>query len=166
MGQIGGHIRIDSEVGSGTSVHLYLLRSHESAAADRKSARAPAAAKGRGTVLVVEDEPVVRMLIGDHLREAGYEVTEVDGAAAALPILTDARPLDLLLTDVGLPGMSGRELAREARRLRPDLKIIFATGYAEGVVKRADLVGERMDLVAKPFDLEELSEKIRGLIAS
>jgi hypothetical protein len=165
MKQIEGHIRVESEPGRGAAVYLYLPRGEaipkDEVGDDQKMTRS---SRGCGSVLLVEDESVVRMLVGDYLREAGYTVTEADSASTALPILEGDRPIDLLLTDVGLPGMSGKDLAREARRLRPDLHILFATGYADGVAKRGDLVGERMDLVAKPFDLDELAERIRLLI--
>lgn len=117
------------------------------------------------SICVVEDEPIIRMLVADHLQELGYRVTEATSAEEALEILKGDAAISLLLTDVGLPGMSGRMLAAEARRLRPDLPIIFATGYADGASVRADLDGERMDMIAKPFDVDDLAGRIRALLA-
>jgi CheY-like chemotaxis protein len=116
------------------------------------------------TILVVEDEPIVRMLVVDFLSELGYAILEAKDANVALPILRSDQPIDLLLTDVGLPGMDGRQLAEAARGLRPGLKVLFATGYAEGAGRRNDFVVTGTDLVSKPFDLDHLAEKVAQLI--
>ena len=118
-----------------------------------------------GTVYVVEDEPIVRILVVDHLEELGYRVMEAGNAEQALSALRQDDEIDLLLTDVGLPGMSGRQLAEEARKLRPELAIIFATGYADGAASRSDLVGENMDLIGKPFDVDDLAARIGALLS-
>ena len=132
--QSNGHVTIDSRIGQGTSVRLYLPRHHGDVAAEHASAvkAAEHAATGE-TVLVVEDEPVVRGVILEMLDEQGYRTLEaVDGPSGLRILRCDAR-IDLLVTDVGLPGMNGRQLADQARETRPDLKILFITGYAESV---------------------------------
>ncbi len=168
MSQTGGHLDIHSEVCEGTVVSLFLPRA--SAAGDDRGVVAvpvPAPRNGSppGTVYVVEDEPIVRMLVVDHLEELGYRVMEAGNAEQALSALRQDDEIDLLLTDVGLPGMSGRQLAEEARKLRPELAIIFATGYADGAASRSDLVGENMDLIGKPFDVDDLAARIGALLS-
>jgi CheY-like chemotaxis protein len=117
------------------------------------------------SILVVEDEPMVRMLVVDFLNELGYATMEAKDAPAALPFLQGKAPIHLLLTDVGLPGMNGHQLAVEARQLRPGLKILFATGYGETGGRSASIT-EGTDLVGKPFDLDELGLKVRRMIDS
>ncbi|MBB6252937.1 response regulator [Nitrospirillum iridis] len=163
--QVGGHVTLHSTPGEGTTICLYMPRDPATPVAAEAPDTAPPEAppKGRGTVLVVEDELVVRMVVVDILEEHGYRVIEVASAADALPHLAGDEAIDLLLTDVGLPGMNGRELAAEARRLRPGLKVLFATGYAEGASQRSTFVGDGMDYIAKPFDLDDLGQKVRAL---
>ncbi|WP_159107107.1 response regulator [Azospirillum sp. B4] len=163
--QVGGHVTLASTPGEGTTICLYMPRDQAAPAMVAETEVSPASAppKGRGTVLVVEDELVVRMVVIDILEEHGYAVIEAETAAQALPHLSGQDSIDLLLTDVGLPGMNGRDLAAEARRLRPGLKVLFATGYAEGASQRSAFVGEGMDYIAKPFDLDELGQKVRAL---
>jgi len=116
-------------------------------------------------VLVVEDDPAVRMLVAEILGELGYGAIEVSDSRAALPVLTGPQRIDLLITDVGLPGaMNGRQLAEEARRLRPGLKTLFITAYAEGAASRGRFLEPGMELVPKPFTLELLASKIRAMI--
>jgi len=157
--QVGGHVRIVSEVGRGTSVLLYMPRS--------RGARAEMSQQGGAgeTVLVVEDDPSVRMLIMDILAELGYAAIEAYDSQSALPALESRRRIDLLVTDVGLPGgMNGRQLAERARQLRPGLSTLFITGYAEGAAIRARFLEPGMDLVSKPFTLDGLAAKIREMI--
>ncbi|WP_244641779.1 response regulator [Chelatococcus reniformis] len=162
MAQTEGQIRLTSELGEGTTVTLLLPRA--GGVTDHEAPRTPAhVTSGKGSILLVEDEPAVRMLIIDHLREAGYRVLATDGAIAALALLEEER-VDLLLTDVGLPGMNGGELARRARMLHPELRVLFATGYAGDTANRPDLAGDGTDLIVKPFDLPQLSERLRALL--
>jgi len=115
-------------------------------------------------VLVVEDEPVVRQMVVDLLRELGYATLQAEDARGALPLLESGRPIDLLLSDVGLPGMNGRQLAEIARQRRPGLKVLFATGYAEG----AHLDGyldPGMTLITKPFNLDALAARVGETLA-
>ena len=112
------------------------------------------------TILVVEDDAIVRMLIVDVLEELDYKVLEADGSEQALEILVDtASHIDLMMTDVGLPGMDGRELALEARKMRPELPILFASGYAESID-----VPDGMHVIGKPFSIDELRDKVKGIL--
>ncbi|MEG2391407.1 MAG: response regulator [Pseudomonas sp.] len=112
------------------------------------------------TILVVEDDAIVRMLIVDVLEELDYKVLEADGSEQALGILVaTARHIDLMMTDVGLPGMDGRELALEARKMRPELPILFASGYAESID-----VPDGMHVIGKPFSIDELRDKVKGIL--
>ncbi|MDB5876112.1 MAG: hybrid sensor histidine kinase/response regulator, partial [Ramlibacter sp.] len=164
--QSNGHATIDSQVGQGTSVKLYLPRHHGEVAVS-SAAAVPAvehAATGE-TVLVVEDEPVVRGVIMEMLGEQGYRTLEATDGPSALRVLrTDAR-IDLLVTDVGLPGMNGRQLADQARETRPELRILFITGYAESVAITEGFLQPGMEMITKPFDLDNLSRRIRRMVS-
>ncbi len=135
--QSGGQVRIYSELGQGTTVCLYLPRHHGEAEGGNRHPRladAPRAEQGE-TVLVVDDEPTVRMLITEVLQDLGYTAIEAADGASGLEVLQSDVRLDLLVTDVGLPGgMNGRQVADAARVTRPDLKVLFITGYAENAV--------------------------------
>lgn len=112
------------------------------------------------TILVVEDDSIVRMLIVDVLEELEYKVVEADGSEQALAFLQDrSQQIDLMMTDVGLPGMDGRELAGEARKLRPALPILFASGYAESLE-----VPDGMHVIGKPFSIDQLRDKVKGIL--
>ncbi len=112
------------------------------------------------TILVVEDDTIVRMLIVDVLEELEFKVLEADGSEQALEILKDSKQhIDLMMTDVGLPVMDGRELANEARVLRPDLPILFASGYAENIE-----VPEGMHMIGKPFSIDQLRDKVKDIL--
>src|SRR3954451_4503421 len=131
--QSNGHVSIDSKLGAGTSVRLYLPRHHGDAGDERLPPAAQDEPPGAGeSVLVVEDEPVVRGVIIEMLQEQGYRVLEAVDGPSGLKILREQR-IDLMVTDVGLPGMNGRQLADQARESRSDLKVLFITGYAENV---------------------------------
>jgi CheY-like chemotaxis protein len=163
--QSSGHIRIKSEVERGTNVRLFFPRTDAQAAGGEESANAAEKLAGRGeVVLIVEDEPAVRMLVGEALAEAGYRTIEAADAEAALDILESATPIDLMVTDVGLPGMNGRELAQRGRNLRPDLKILLMTGYAEKAALRSEFLQTRMRLIAKPFTPDALSKQVREIL--
>src|SRR5690606_15180156 len=123
----------------------------------------PRALKGE-RVLVVEDEEAVRMLVIDVLRELGYSTCEAGDAKAALPMLQGAERIDLLITDVGLPGMNGRQLAEIARQQRPALQVLFITGYAPSAENRSDFLDAGMDMLAKPFSIDELALRVRKMI--
>jgi CheY-like chemotaxis protein/anti-sigma regulatory factor (Ser/Thr protein kinase) len=162
--QSGGSVRIDSQPGAGTSVTLYLPTT-DTAPPDT-SAKTGAAPRGDGErVLVVEDDPAVRMLVREVLEELHYEAIEIADPIAAVPLLASGERIDLMISDVGMPGMNGRDLADVARGHRPDLPILFITGYAEHATLRAGFLGANMSMITKPFSLEELGTRISDLIA-
>ncbi|SMF44196.1 PAS domain S-box-containing protein [Azospirillum oryzae] len=181
--QSGGFVRIDSAVGRGTAVHLHLPRDQD-AAAQSEPAPAPTAVPapptgraGRGTVLVVEDEELVRMLLVEVLEGDGYTVQEAADGPAALARLSEAAagpeakpPVDLLVTDVGLPGLNGRQLAEAAQAHYPDLKVLFLTGYAfQALDDRAgdgeDGLGRNMRMLAKPVAVDAFRAMVRSILS-
>jgi PAS domain S-box-containing protein len=162
--QSEGHVRVESEPGHGTIFRLYLPRFDGSAdpESDDPAERSATTARASGeTVLVVDDEATVRLLVGETLSELGYLVLEAEDGASALRILQSAAKIDLLVTDVGLPVLNGRQLADGARVTRPGLRVLFMTGYAETVGGRRLEAG--MDIITKPFSLDALSAKVRGM---
>ena len=164
--QSNGHVTIDSRIGQGTSVRLYLPRYHGDIDTEQASAvRAAEHAATGETVLVVEDEPVVRGVILEMLGEQGYRTLQAVDGPSGLKILRSRERIDLLVTDVGLPGMNGRQLADQARETRPDLKILFITGYAESVAIADGFLQPGMEMITKPFDLDNLSRRIRGMVS-
>ncbi len=163
--QSGGQVRVHSEPGVGTTVSIYLRASDAEAA----TARDPAlpAPEGHGqSVLLVEDDPSVRLLVREVLEELSYTTVEAEEAGGAIAILASDHPIDLMISDVGLPGMNGRQLAEVARQHRPDLPILFVTGYAENAAIRAGFLGTNMAMITKPFALDALAEKISGMLAA
>ena len=165
--QSGGQVSIRSEPGRGTSVRLFLPRHASSAEAPEPR---PPLAMPRGgageVVLVVDDEPSVRMLVAELLEEQGYEVLQAAEGTTGLDILQSTRRIDLLVTDVGLPGgMNGRQMADAARIARPDLKVLFITGYAEAAVVGEGNLAPGMHIMTKPFDIAALTARIRDLLA-
>ncbi len=164
--QTGGHVSIDSQVGEGTVITLYLPQ-HQDLPVEHDlqddTADVPRAQVGE-TVLVVEDEAAVRMLVVEVLKELGYGALEAFDGPSALPYLESDRRIDLLVSDVGLPGMNGRQLAEIARQHRPDLKVLFITGYAPNAEVRGDFLEEGMEMLAKPFNIDVLGVRIRRMI--
>jgi CheY-like chemotaxis protein len=161
--QSGGQIRLFTEEGRGTTFRVYLPRDFEP---ERRNAApnqitCPETAAGGKTV--VEDEALIRSLIVSTLQENGYRTLEAADGPAGLSLLRDPRPVALLLTDIGLPGMNGRQLADAAREFRPDLKVLFMTGYAHNAMVGEQLLGTNMELVTKPFALDVLTAKIRSM---
>jgi PAS domain S-box-containing protein len=164
--QSNGHATIESRIGQGTSVKLYLPRHQGESALEHASAvRAAEHAATGETVLVVEDEPIVRGVILEMLEEQGYRTLEAVDGPSGLQILRDHERIDLLVTDVGLPGMNGRQLADQARETRPELKILFITGYAESVAISEGFLQAGMEMITKPFDLDHLSQRVRAMIS-
>jgi CheY-like chemotaxis protein len=165
--QSGGQAIITSKPGEGTSICLYLPRifsAQEHAEAQPNIAVAERARAGE-TVLVVDDDPNIRMLLAEVLEELGYNVIEAEDAAQGLAVLQSGSAIDLLITDVGLPGgMNGRQMAEAARDARPGLKILFITGYAEK--SAADDAQPGTYTMAKPFALDALANRIKTIIAS
>jgi CheY-like chemotaxis protein len=167
--QSGGQTRIYSELGEGSMICLYLPR-HVGEAdgevmGETESTLTPQARDGE-TVLVVDDEPTVRMLVMDILEGLGYAALEAGDGAAGLRILESDARVDLLITDVGLPGgMNGRQLADAARTRRPDLRILFITGYAENAVLSHGHLAHGMHVLTKPFSMDAMSQRITDLLS-
>ncbi len=163
--QSRGHVSITSEVGSGTTVELYLPRFKGIPVQDEEIFATSAAPANEGeTVLIVEDDPAVRALVCQVLGELGYTYLQAGEAASAVPILESGQRIDLLVSDVGLPGMNGRQLAEIARQLRPGLKVLFITGYAEHAAVRAGFLEDGMEMITKPFAFDHLTAKVREMI--
>ncbi|MFD2225231.1 PAS domain S-box protein [Microvirga arabica] len=164
--QSEGHVKIYSEEGQGTTIRIYLPR-HRGAAQEEPSpashAEVPRAEAGE-TVLVVEDEPVIRNLIVEVLQDLGYRALEAPDGPAGLKILQSRQHIDLLVTDVGLPGINGRQLADAARETRPHLKVLFITGYAENATLANGFLNPGMEMITKPFAVEALANRIRNII--
>jgi signal transduction histidine kinase/CheY-like chemotaxis protein len=166
MRQSGGHVRVESEVGKGTIVKLYLPR-HSGAVADGEAAKAAFSEKRHGeSILLVEDDPSVRLVIANALQDIGYSVMVAADGNEAVQMLESEQPIDLLVSDVGLPGMNGRRVAEIAREKRPGLKVLFITGYAEGAADRVKFLGPDMEMLSKPFELTKFTEKVRAMIES
>ncbi len=166
--QSGGQVRAYSEVGHGTTMCLYLPR-HQGVGGEPEDTLAPAEAaraEAGETVLVVDDEPTVRMLVIEVLEALGYVAIEAADGAAGLKILQSKARVDLLVTDVGLPGgLNGRQLADGARAVRPNLKVLFITGYAENAVLGSGSLAPGMEVLTKPFGLDALASRIKVLLA-
>jgi len=166
--QSGGQVRIYSEVGNGTTMCLYLPRHHgEPPETVIGTASATTAQESTGkTVLVVDDEPSVRMLVAEVLEEHGYAGIEASDGPSGLRVLQSDARIDLLITDVGLPGgVNGRQLADAARVTRPDLKVLFITGYAENAIIGNGQLAPGMRVLTKPFVMTTLAERIAKMIS-
>ncbi len=163
--QSRGHVTIDSEVDKGTTVNLYLprFRGEEVHEPQVTTQHAPHAQDGE-TVLIVEDDPAVRVLVSAVLSELGYDFVEAADANGAVPILQSSQRIDLLISDVGLPGMNGRQLAEIGRQIRPDLRVLFITGYAEHAAVRGGFLDPGMQMITKPFTFDLLTAKVREMI--
>jgi signal transduction histidine kinase len=165
--QSGGQICIYSEIGRGTTMCLYLPRHDDDPSYDN-AAEIPETSEPLGdgeVVLVIDDEPSIRMLIADVLADTGYSVIEASDGPAGLRALQSGARIDLLITDVGLPGgMNGRQVADAARKLRPELRVLFITGYAENALVGNGHLEKGMHVLAKPFEVERLANKISELI--
>jgi len=166
MRQSGGQIRVYSEPGQGTTMCLYLPRHLGTAMEEEPAPDVDIEVMGAGeTVLVIDDEPIVRMLMVEVVEEAGYTALEASDGPSGLKILESDAKIDLLITDVGLPGgMNGRQVADAARLVRPDLKILFVTGYAENAAVGNGQLEAGMEVITKPFVMTELANKITELI--
>ncbi len=167
-GQSGGAARIYSELGKGTMICLYLPRHAgevEATDVEKEATTDALRADGEETILVVDDEPLVRMLAVEELQDLGYSVIEAEDGASALRILNSARDISLLITDVGLPGgMNGRQLADAARVKRPELEVLFITGYAENAVLNHGHLDHGMHVMTKPFQLDAFAQRVKALV--
>ena len=163
--QSGGHVRIHSQVGQGTEVSLYLPRHPDDAAQEATQALPVNRLQGEGeTLLVVEDDPAVRMIVLDELNELGYTTLEAIDGPTAIPILQSSQKIDLMISDVGLPGMNGRQIAEIGRQHRPHLPVLFMTGYAQNAASRSEFLAPGMEMIAKPFSMDEMAAKIRDML--
>ncbi|SEH53967.1 PAS fold-containing protein [Stutzerimonas xanthomarina] len=162
--QVKGYIQIESRPFDGTSVHLYLpVHRGETTLEEVEPERTP---QGTGeTILVVEDEPVVRSLVVEVLNDLGYETLEAGEASEALLITESQQRIDLMVSDVGLPGMNGRQLAEIVRQQRPGLKVLFATGYAESFAAN-DILGPDMAVMTKPFAIDAFALKVGEMLGT
>ncbi len=163
--QSHGHVAIESQVGHGTTVQLFLPRFHGHKADEETTLDHQAIEAREGeTILIVEDDPAVRALVSQVLGELGYAYLEAGDAVGAVPILESTQRIDLMISDVGLPGMNGRQLADIGRQMRPDLKVLFITGYAENAGARAGFLETGMQMITKPFAFDQLTAKVREMI--
>jgi len=164
--QSRGQVRVYSELGVGTTMCLYLPRHHGSVEDLDHAASSSASGCGHGeTVLIIDDEPSVRMLVAEVLREQGYSSIEAGDGPSGLRILEGDARIDLLITDVGLPGgFNGRQVADAARVHRPDLKVLFITGYAENAAVGNGLLAPGMEVMTKPFVMADLAAKVTQMI--
>jgi two-component system NtrC family sensor kinase len=164
--QSGGHIRIYSEVGEGTTVKIYLPRSFASASEAQSETKIPESRKGQlETVLVVEDDPDVRSFVTDTLRGLNYKVLEAAGGETALALVHQPGPIDLLLTDVVMPGMNGRTLSEAAQQHRPHLKILYMTGYSRNAIVHQGRLDPGVALIQKPFSESALAARVHGMLS-
>ena len=163
--QSGGHAKIYSEVGAGTTVKLYVPRVDGQSAADDAIAAITPPRGAREVILVVEDEADVRSYVVELLRDLDYEIIEAADGQSALTVLETEGEIDLLFTDVGLPGgLNGRQLADEVKRRRPGIKILYATGYARNAIVHQGRLDAGVELITKPFSSAALAARIRHIL--
>ena len=171
--QSEGHVRIHSVADGGTTVQLYLPR-YELATPNLKDVdqshetefkTPPQGVTRQATVLVVDDEPELRLLLVEMVRELGYKVLEAEDSNSAMKLLESTDKLNLLVTDIGLPnGMNGRQLAEAARGQRPELQILFITGYAQNAIANNDVLASGMEIMTKPFSMANFASKVRSMV--
>ena len=162
--QSGGHVKIYSEMGEGTTVKLYLPRSTAAVQWTAPSLVTPEHGGGQ-TVLVVEDDEAVRGAVTDMLVELGYSVLQAENAEQAIATLQDGAKADILFTDVVMPGrINTRELARSAKELVPDILVLFTSGYTQNAIVHHGRLDEGVELLSKPYRKDELARKLRGLV--
>jgi CheY-like chemotaxis protein len=163
--QSGGHIKIYSEPGQGTSIKIYLPRLYGAADAPKRAhAKKLAGGASSEVVLVVEDDEQVLALTAQMLRELGYGVIEARGGTEALAALSEHPEIGLLFTDVVMADMNGRRLSEEAQKRRPDLKVLFTTGYTRNAVVHNGVLDPGVNLLQKPASLEQLAAKLRMVL--
>lgn len=165
--QNGGHIGVDSELGQGTTFRIYLPRTEETRMPIRAPSRdvSPRAIHGSETILMVEDEGAVRQLATHILKGHGYQVLCAGNGAEALRLSREHQgAIDLLVTDVVMPGMNGEQLARRLQSERPGLRVLFMSGYSDELMARYRVLDEDSAFLAKPFTLEALARKVRAVL--
>jgi CheY-like chemotaxis protein len=165
MRQSGGHACIASAPGEGATISLYLPR-HDGAEAEAEPAAQPEPppSPASAIVLVLEDEPVVRSIVVEVVEDLGCQVIEAVDGPSGLAILQSPRHIDLLVTDIGLPGLNGRQVAEAARLARPDLRVLFMTGYAETASMADGFLEPGMQMITKPFAIDSLATRIKAII--
>ena len=164
--QSGGSVELDSRAGEGTTVHLTFPRYSGRFEAAAPAPAEDAANRGAGeVVLVVEDDPVVRDLVVEELKGLGYRTLQAPDGPAGLQIANSRARIDLLVSDIGLPGLDGYQLAKAARQKRPELKVLFMTGYAQQAAGHELSLEAGMALITKPFDLPKFAQRLRSLMA-
>ena len=161
--QSGGDASIVSRLGEGTTIHIHLPFAEGEVANDERPVSASSATSKGESIVVVEDEVHVRQLVVNVLEEAGYRVRSAGDGPAGLAMLASGR-IDLVVSDVGLPGLNGRQMADAARVDRPALKILFMTGYAESAVSAEGFLEPGMAIIAKPFQMDAFLDKVRALL--
>jgi DNA-binding response OmpR family regulator len=161
--QTGGDVHIRSVVGHGTEVTLMLPAAVDQTVAPQRLPESVELGAGEH-VLIVEDTASVRMFVNEILTDAGYRCTQAGDVASALSMAEHDPSIDLLLTDVGMPMMNGRELAQRVRGWRPEVPVLFMTGYAENALNRQHFLGEGMDMIIKPFQMAEFLDKVRKML--
>jgi CheY-like chemotaxis protein len=169
--QSGGFVRIESEVGTGTTVRIYLPQFDSSedddpqdgagSGIDRNLSEADAGALNR--ILVVEDEPLIRATIVEALRDKGFVVAHAEDAVSGMRVVESGSKIDLVVSDIGLPGMNGRQFAEVVHRQSPNMPFLFITGYA-GTALQDNELSKGMEILAKPFDLGVLAAKVAAML--
>jgi CheY-like chemotaxis protein len=166
--QSGGQVRIRSDSGHGTTVELYFPRSDNAGTRreDEVAEHGATLASNGETVMIVDDESIIRSLVAEELEDLGYSTIEAIDGVQALSLLEARPPIDLLITDVGLPnGINGRQLADAVRARQPNLKILFITGYAENAVIGEHQLEPGMHLLTKPYEMDVLAQRVRDLLS-
>jgi CheY-like chemotaxis protein len=162
--QSGGHIKIYSEVGEGTTVKIYLPRTRRAQDAQDETSRQPVTG-GSERILVVEDDEGVRAAVVDMLADLGYDVLRAENAEAALKLLKGSARIDLLFTDVVMPGpVSTRELVRRAREIQPSLRVLYTSGYTQNAIVHNGRLDDDAFLLSKPYRRDELARKLRSVL--
>jgi two-component system, NtrC family, sensor kinase len=162
--QTGGHVKIYSEVGEGTTVKIYLRRFFGDLAAEEEPRREPSLGHSGECILVVEDDADVREYVVETLGGLGYDVLQAKGGEDALRLVDEYKGIGLLLTDVVMPGMNGRKLAEQAKQRRPDLKVLFMTGYSRNAIVHQGRLDPGVDLIQKPLSNEHLAATVRKVL--
>ncbi|HWD28155.1 MAG TPA: ATP-binding protein [Rhizomicrobium sp.] len=168
--QTGGFIMVDSEIGKGTTFRIYLPRhrvdANAPAAVAEPEKAGPRDVTGQDTILLVEDEEAVRSFAARALKLRGYSVLEASGGEEALEIVKNSRsPIDLIITDVVMPNMDGPTLVRNVKRIKPEIAVIFMSGYAEEAFRRNDEKAEDLHFLPKPFGLKQLAAKVKEVLS-
>jgi CheY-like chemotaxis protein len=165
--QTGGHVAVYSELGEGTTIKIYLPRhfGDEDRLEDQRRSRDQVRAVGAESILVVEDDDALRLYTVEILNDLGYSVLAAPNGSAALEIIDRGQKVDLLFTDIVMPGgMNGRQLADEAVRRRPGLKVLFTTGYTRNAIVHHGRLDPDVQMIGKPFTFEDLGAKVRALL--